>query len=716
MRNVLFVALLITALTACKKEDVGSNYGFESIEVSASDLNYPDVRKDNVSDNYFGTEIQDPFRWLEDDNSDETASWVQAQNKVTFSYLNDIDFRAELRERLEETYNYTKYSLPFKEGDNYFYRKNDGLQNQSVMYKTDNPEQDGEVFFDPNKLSDDGTVALGGTSVNKAGNLMAYSVSTAGSDWQELHVKDITTGKDLDDKIEWAKFTGMTWKDDGFFYGRYPEPKEGDELSSANLGMQLYYHKVGTDQSEDVIAYEDSNNPDKYFGSSITEDERFLQITGGFGTSGNDIRIKDLSKENSDFAMVKASTDTEGYMIGNRGDDIYLMTNDGAPNWRLVKLNLSDPTNWSTVIPESENLLESVSMAGGKLFARYQVDVTNRIYRYDEAGTSEGEVSLPGLGSVSGFGGSDDDTELFYQFTSFTSPGTIYSYDIASGESRVLKQADVDFSADDYETKQVFYPSKDGTKIPMFITHKKGLELDGSNPTMLYAYGGFDISIKPSYSATRQVWLENGGVYASANLRGGGEYGAKWHDGGRLLNKQNVFDDFIAAGEYLIEQGYTSSSKLAMRGGSNGGLLVGAVMTQRPELFKVALPAVGVMDMLRYEQFTIGYAWATDYGSMKEEKHFRNLLSYSPLHNMKSGTSYPATMVTTADHDDRVVPAHSFKFASRLQEAHEGDNPVLIRVEVDAGHGAGKPTSKILDEWADIYAFTMYNLGVKPRY
>ncbi len=695
---------------ACTKKDMH--------KTSDEALKYPVTYKDeNVADNYHGTKVPDPYRWLEDDHADNTKAWVKAQNEVTFSYLDKIPYRQKLRDRLERIYNYEKYSAPFREGDNYFYYKNDGLQDQAVLYKTSGLDEEGEVFMDPNKMSEEGIVSLGAASVNKDGTLFGYTLSEAGSDWRTIYVRRIKDGVDLEDKIEWAKFTGIAWHGDGFYYGAYKAPDDEGELSDANKGMKLYYHKLGTPQSSDKVIFEDTDNPNRYFGAGTTDDERFLQVTSGQGTSGNDLRIKDLTKPGSDYVVVKSNMDTDAYMIGNDEEKIYIMTNDGAPNQRLVKVTLEDPENWQEVIPEDKNhVLESVTMAGGKLFARYMKDVKNLVYQYDLNGNLEREIELPGLGTINGFGGKKEDTDLFYTFTSFTAPATIYRYNIASGKSEIFRKSKLDFNEDDYVTKQVFYPSKDGTKIPMYIVHKKGIKLDGTNPTYLYGYGGFNISIKPGFSITRQVWLENGGIYAQANLRGGGEYGKKWHDAGRLLNKQNVFDDFIAAGEYLIDEGYTSKEKLAISGRSNGGLLVGAVMTQRPDLFKVALPGVGVMDMLRYEQFTIGYAWATDFGSVKDEKHFKNLLSYSPLHNLKDGVEYPATMVTTADHDDRVVPAHSFKFAATLQEKHKGKNPVLIRVDVDAGHGSGKPTSKILDEWADIYSFTMFNVGMQPKY
>jgi len=717
----VYILLTIPFFFSCEqKEQTSTNseqMGFIEIETTNEQLTYPETEQDNTMVNtYFDTEIDDPYHWLEDDNSTETEAWVTAQNELTNSYMQKIEFRDDVRNRLEQLYDYTKFSAPFKEGDNYFYFKQDGLQNQSVLYKTSSIDEDGEVFLDPNQLSEDGTVAISNISVSNDAKYFAYAQSNAGSDWKTLLVKNADTGEDLADKIEWAKFTGIAWQGNGFYYGAYPTPEEGTELSSSNEQMRVYYHKIGTAQTEDDLVFEDSVNTKKYFGARVTDDEKYLIITGGMGTSGNDLRVKDLANENADFVVVKEDMETDAAVIGNNGDDLYMITNQNAPNMRVVKFNLNNPTEWADVIPEGEHVLSSVTKAGGKLFAKYIEDVKHKVYQFSLAGELEKEVDLPGAGTVYGFGGKDDDTDLFYTYTSITQPPSIYQFNVESGDSKVFKSPEIDFDADQYETKQVFYPSKDGTKVPMYIVHKKGIELDGNNPTWLYAYGGFDISIMPRFNSILVSWLEQGGIYALANIRGGSEYGSKWHDSGRLLNKQNVFDDFISAAEYLIDNDYTTSSKLAVNGRSNGGLLIGAVMTQRPDLFGVCIPAVGVLDMLKYENFTIGYAWASDYGSVKDEEHFKNLLSYSPLHNIKKDVSYPPTMVITADHDDRVVPAHSFKFTSRLQEFHQGENPVLIRVDVDSGHGSGKPTSKILDEWADVYSFTMYNLGVAPSY
>ncbi len=696
--------------------ETSSDFGFSPLTTDNQQLDYVLTEKGDLVDQYFSISVPDPYRWLEDDNSPQTKEWVRQQNVLTNSYMENIGFRDDVRNRLEQLYNYTKYSAPFKEGSNYFYYKKEGLQNQSVLYKSSSIQDEGEVFLDPNQLSDDGTVAISTISVNKDGTLFAYAKSVAGSDWKTLHVKDIETGDDLSDLIEWAKFTGIAWYGNGFYYGAYPQPEEGDELSSSNEQMTIFYHEIGTAQTDDRIIYREEDQPKKYFGANVTDDEKFLIITGGLGTSGNDVKVKDLSQTGTSFVTVKSDMDSDAYVIGNVNDELFMLTNHNAPNMRVVKFSLDQPNNWVDVIPEGDIVISSVSLTGGQLFVRYTEDVKHNVYTYDYDGNKTGQVELPGQGTVSGFSGKIDDKEVFYTFTSLTQPRSIYRYDVASGESSIFKEPQLDFDAESYETTQVFYPSKDGTKIPMYIVHKKGIELDGNNPTWLYAYGGFDSAIMPRFNSLLVSWLEQGGVYALANIRGGSEYGSDWHNGGRLLNKQNCFDDFISAAEYLIGENYTSTSKLAVNGRSNGGLLVGAVMTQRPDLFGVCIPAVGVLDMLRYEEFTIGYAWASDYGTVKEEEHFNNLYSYSPLHNVKDGQSYPPTMIITADHDDRVVPAHSFKYTARLQEAHTGNHPILIRVDVNSGHGSGKPTSKILDEWADVYSFTMYNLGVQPNY
>lgn len=718
--SIASIVLCMILIQNCSEgqRNSDSTMGFKPLtKPIVKSIDYPDTHKGDVMDDYHGTKIADPYRWLEDDYSEETKHWVDAENKVTFSYLDNIAFRPALRERLSRLYDYTKFSAPFKKGKYYYYFKQEGLQNQSILYRTSIKEEDGEVFLDPNKFSDDGTVALGTYAFNKDKTLMAYAISRAGSDWQEIYVKNVEDGHILTDSLQWVKFSGISWRGDGFYYSAYPAPDEKSTFTEANKGMRIYYHQIGTPQSQDQLIYEDAQNPDIYFGASVTDDERFLIIRMSKGTSGNALIVKDLNNASSDFVTVKADYDTDLVIVDNVDDELYAMTNAESPNWRLVKFQLNNPTDWINVIPEHEkNVLSGVSLIQDYLFASYREDVKTAIRRYDLKGEHEHVVELPGIGTVSGFGGDRDDRELFYTYTSMTRPNTIYTYDVATDQSTLFKTTDLDYDAELYTTKQVFYPSKDGTLIPMFIVHKKGVELNGQNPTWLYGYGGFNIPLMPAFNPIRLAWLEQGGIVAMANLRGGGEYGRKWHDAGRLLNKQNVFDDFIAAAEYLIHEKYTSSDKLAIHGGSNGGLLVGACMTQRPELFAVAIPAVGVLDMLRYEKFTIGYAWATDYGSVSEKQHFDNIIKYSPLHNLKPGTEYPATLIVTADHDDRVVPAHSFKFAAALQAAHVGDHPVLIRIDVDAGHGAGKPTSKVLDEYADIMSFMMYNMKVEPQY
>lgn len=720
MKKPFYVFVLFSVLLSFYSENTQAqkvDQSFTKADIQNTALTYPNTEKGDAEDTYHGKKIADPYRWLEDDYAEKTKDWVSEQNKVTFDYLDKISYRKDVRKRLGDLYNYTKYSAPYKVANQYYYSKQKGLQNQSVIYRTDNLADEGEVFLDPNTFSNDGTVALGGSSIDKSETYYAYIINRAGSDWAEIYVKNLSDKSNLSDTIKWAKFTGIAWKDDGFFYNAYPAPDEKTAYSKANAGMKVFYHKLGNKQSQDELVFEDKNDPNKYFGAATTEDERFLIVTSSKGTSGNDLRVKDLNNKDADFVAVVDDYESDIRLIDSEGDHLYFMTNRDAPNWRLIKLNINSPDQWTDVIPEDKKaVLRTTSFVGGKLFASYMDDVQTKVIRYDEDGSNPLTIELPGIGTAMGFGGKKKDKEFFFVFTSMINPPTMYRYDVETNKAEIFREPEIDFNGDGYVTKQVFYPSKDGTKIPMFIVHKKGLKLDGTNPTWLYGYGGFNVPLMPTFSTTRLAWLEQGGVYAMANLRGGGEYGKKWHNAGRLLNKQNVFDDFIAAAEYLISNNYTSSDKLAIHGGSNGGLLVGACMTQRPDLFRVALPAVGVLDMLRYENFTIGYAWASDYGSVKEKEHFENILTYSPLHNLEKGTSYPATMVLTADHDDRVVPAHSFKFAAALQDAHEGDDPVLIRVDVNAGHGAGKPTDKILDEYADIMSFMMYNMGVAPEY
>ncbi len=688
-------------------------------------INYPKTEKITHADDYFGTKVEDPYRWLEDDRAPKTEAWVEAQNKVTFAYLNAIPFRDELRKRLDEIYNYPKYSAPFKKRDLYFFSKNDGLQNQSVLYVQKGLNTTPEVLLDPNKLSADGTTRLGGFAPSKDARYAAYMLNQAGSDWQQIKIMDLRGRKDLADQIDWVKISGMSWAGDGFFYSRYDAPKEADKAYSAkNEYHKVYFHKIGTPQASDQLIYEDktASNAQRFHTAGTTDDERFVILNisdRGKGKDGNAVYVRDMTKGDKTFKLITdESLDHQYGVIGNIGDKLLVQTNKNTPNEKVVLIDSSNPaeSNWKVVLPEKTEPLVSVSQVGGKLIATYMKDVTHRVYVYDENGKLENEIKLPALGTVSGFGGERDDKEVFYTFTSYVFPPTIYRYDIAKKTSTVFRKPEIKVNTDDYETKQVFYPSKDGTKVPMFIVHKKGLPMNGQNPTLLYAYGGFNISLNPGFNPLNLAWLEQGGVYAVANLRGGAEYGEKWHEQGMKLKKQNVFDDFIAAAEWLKSNKYTSTEKLAIQGGSNGGLLVGAVMAQRPDLVKVALPAVGVMDMLRYHKFTIGYNWAAEYGHAEENAEtFKNLYAYSPIHNLKAGVAYPATLITTADHDDRVVPAHSFKFAATLQEKHAGENPVLIRIETKSGHGASS-TTKALDTTADIMAFTMYNLGVTPKF
>lgn len=684
-----------------------------STMTSFGQTNYPKTEKKVVDNTYFGTTIKDPYRWLEDDKSAETAAWVKAENEVTFNYLEKIPFRKQLKERMEKLWNYEKISAPFKKGNYTYYYKNNGLQNQSVLYRKDKNGKE-EVFLDPNTFSADGSTSLASMSFTKDGSLMAYAVSEAGSDWNKITILDAVTKKKLETEIVDVKFSGISWyKNEGFYYSSYDKP-EGSQLSAKTDQHKLYFHKLGTPQKSDKVIYGDKEKR-RYVGGGVTDDARYLIISASTSTSGNELYIKDLTKPDSKIVTVVDNFETDNSIIENVGSKLYIITNKNAPNQKVVTVDASNPTpqNWKDFIPETKNVL-SANTGGGYIFAEYMKDAVTQVMQYDYEGKLVREVKLPGVGSAGGFGGEKEEKTLYYSFTNYTTPGTIYSYDPKTGTSKEYQKPKVDFNSADYESKQVFYTSKDGTKIPMIITHKKGLKLDGKNPTILYAYGGFNVSLTPSFSVSNAVWLEQGGIYAVANLRGGGEYGKEWHDAGTQLKKQNVFDDFIAAGEYLIAQKYTSSDYLAIRGGSNGGLLVGAVMTQRPDLMKVALPAVGVLDMLRYHTFTAGAGWAYDYGTAEDSKEmFDYLKGYSPVHNVKVGVKYPATLVTTGDHDDRVVPAHSFKFAAELQDKQTGPNPVLIRIETNAGHGAGKPVSKTIEEIVDIQAFTLYNMGFK---
>jgi len=681
---------------------------------------YPAASKVDTVDVYFGHQVADPYRWLEDDNSAQTAEWVKAENDITFDYLSKIPFREDLKKKLTKIWNYPKYGVPFQKAGRLFYFKNDGVQNQSVLYMQQNLEAEPEVLLDPNLLSPDGTIALSSIGISKDGKYFAYSISRGGSDWNEIYVMEIDSRKMLDDHIEWVKFSGISWKSDGFFYSSYDKPKEGDELSGRNRFHKVYYHKLGTPQSSDQLVFEDKENESRNFYAYLTDDEEYVFISESESTSGNSLyAAKANDIKNLQFKKIAEGFDYEYSIIDHVGDELLMKTNHEAPKSKVVLVDFNKPEieNWKTLVPEKEEVLEGAGIYGGQLFTQYLKDASNQAFFYDLEGNLVRQLELPAIGTLSGFNGEKNNNLAFYGFTSFTFPSSVYQYDIPSGISTVYKTSEVEFSPEDYVTEQVFYPSKDGTKIPMFIVHKKDLVLDGNNPTMLYAYGGFNVSLTPSFSISRIPFIENGGIYVMANLRGGGEYGEEWHEAGTKLKKQNVFDDFIYAAKYLISQKYTSSDKLAIIGGSNGGLLIGAVMVQEPELFKVAIPIVGVMDMLRYQNFTIGWAWASDYGtSADSEEMFNYLYGYSPLHNIQKGVVYPATLAITADHDDRVVPAHTFKFMATLQENASCQNPALIRIETKAGHGAGKPTDKQIEESADMYSFIMFNLGMKPNF
>ncbi len=705
MKNLylLFILLMTVACSKTPKPDTISQY--------------PTSAKVDTVDTYFGTEVPDSYRWMENDTTKQVADWVAAQNEVTFGFLDKIPYRAALKARLEALNNYEKLGSPFKRGEYIYFYKNDGLQNHYVIYRKKDEQGEVEVFLDPNTFSADGTTRLGGVSFSKDGSRVAYQISRGGQDWTDAIIIDAITKQPLEDTIRDIKFSGISWRgNDGFYFSTYEKPK-GSQLSAKTQNHKLYYHKVGTPRSQDQLVFGDDKNPRRYVGGGLTEDERFLIVSASTSTTGNELYIQDLNDPKGKLKTIVNNFDNDHNVIDNEGTRFLVQTNLNAPNNRVVEFDFANPgiENWKDVIAETENVLSS-STGGGYLFADYTVDVKTQVKQYDLKGKLIREVELPGIGSAGGFNAKLEDKELYYSFTSFTYPTTIFKYDIASGKSTLYNQPKVDFNPEDYETKQVFYTSKDGTKVPMFIVHKKGIELNGKNPTWLYAYGGFSISLTPGFSPSRIMWLENGGIYAQPNLRGGGEYGEKWHLAGTKMNKQNVFDDFIAAGEYLIKEKYTSSDYLAISGGSNGGLLVGATMTQRPDLAKVAFPAVGVMDMLRYHKFTAGAGWAYDYGTADDSKEmFEYLRNYSPVHAIKPNTAYPATMVTTADHDDRVVPAHSFKFAATLQENHTGPNPVLIRIDVKSGHGSSN-LSKAIESTADQYAFAWYNMGVVPPF
>tara|TARA_B110000305_G_scaffold176975_1_gene195909 strand:+ start:1535 stop:3580 length:2046 start_codon:yes stop_codon:yes gene_type:complete len=669
----------------------------------------------DVVDTYFGVEVPDPYRWLEDDLSNETADWVKAQNEVTAGYLMQIPYRAELKERLENVWDYEKETAPFREGDfTYFYRNN-GLQDQYVAYR-ENDDGNEELFLNPNTFSEDGTTSLSALSFSKSGSIAAYSISEGGSDWRKIIVLDAITKEQIEAPLVNIKFSGISWRgDEGFYYSGYDKP-EGSELSARVDQHKLYFHKLGQPQSSDELIFGGSaQQKRRYVSATVTEDDRYLLIEGAQSTTGNDLYLMDLASRDRELVTILDHMDSDTYLLDNRGSKLFLMTNLDAPNQRVVTVDASEPTQdkWLDFIPESTDVL-SASVGGGSFFAHYMIGAISRVYQYDVAGSRVREVLLPGIGTATAIEGKRNERELFYSFTNYMTPSTLYKFDVQEGDSVVYRKSSARFDPEDYESKQVFFNSRDGTKIPMIITHKKGVVLDGKNPTILYGYGGFDISLTPAFSITNAVWMELGGIYAVPNIRGGGEYGKTWHDAGTQLNKQNVFDDFIAAAEYLIEKQYTSADYLALRGGSNGGLLVGAVMTQRPDLMKVALPAVGVMDMLRYHTFTAGAGWSYDYGTSGQSKEmFEYLRAYSPVHNIRQGVAYPATLVTTGDHDDRVVPAHSFKFAASLQAKQTGNNPTVIRIETKAGHGAGTPVSKIIDQYADIFGFTLFSMGIE---
>ena len=684
-------------------------------------LAYPETRRSDQTDDYHGVKVTDPYRWLEDDNSAETKAWVEAQNQATFAYLEKIPQRAAIKARLTELWNYERYGIPFKQGESYFISKNDGLQNQSVLYTLASLDAEPKLLLDPNKLSADGTVALAGYDISDDGNLMAYGLSASGSDWQEWKVRDVRTGADLPDQIKWVKFSSASWTKDGkgFYYSRYDEPTEATKLTKANYFHKLYYHRLGTPQSEDKLIYHRPDHKDWNFGGAVTDDGRYLIIVASQGTDPkNRVLYQDLQTPDAPVVELLMDFDADYTFLDNDGPVFWFKTDLNAPRHRIIAIDVTKPerANWKEIIPEAPETLAGVSVVNDQFICSYMKDARSQVKIFTLAGAFVREVPLPGIGSAGGFGGKRTDKETFYSFTGYTSPGTIYRYDPAAGTSTVFRAPKVKFNPDDYETRQIFYASKDGTRVPMFLSHKKGLKLDGKNPTLLYGYGGFNISLTPGFSVAALNWMEMGGVYAVPNLRGGGEYGEQWHQAGTKLKKQNVFDDFLAAAEWLIANKYTSPRKLAISGGSNGGLLVGACLTQRPDLYGATLPAVGVMDMLRFHKFTIGWAWTSDYGSADNADEFKALYAYSPLHNLKPGVQYPATMVTTADHDDRVVPAHSFKFAATLQAAQAGSAPALIRIETKAGHGAGKPTAKMIEEAADKWAFLVKELKVQPRH
>ena len=682
-------------------------------------LKYPDTKKISQTDNYFGTTVNDPYRWLENDTSAETREWVKSEQNFTEDYLSKIPFREKIRERYKTLLNYDKYFSGIKAGEYIIYSKQEGLQNQSVYYVQKGLQGDPLVLIDPNKLSTDGSVSVALDGISNDKKYIAYHINKGGSDWETMYVMEIATQKKLDDQLDWLKFGGSAWKGDGFYYSRYEKPAQGTELSGKSEFQKIYYHKLGDKQDMDQLIFENKKQAQMYYSAQVTEDERYLIIYKSPGTDGTEVIYKDLTNGQKDFKLLFKGFEFNYGVLNNFEDKFLVNTNDGAGNYRVIEVDLKNPDrkNWKEIIPEKPEKLEGSMTAGGKLFASYLKDASTKIYQFNYEGKLEMEVPLPAIGSASGLGGFNDDTYAFYDFSSFTYPPCVYRYDIKTGKSEVFKKSVPKANVDDFETEQVFYGGKDGTKIPMFLVHKKGIKLDGSHPTLLYAYGGFNVSSTPYFSNTKIILYENDGIFAMANIRGGGEYGEKWHKAGNLLNKQTCFDDFISAAEFLIEKKYTSKEKLAVNGGSNGGLLIGAVMTQRPDLFKVAIPEVGVMDMLRFQKFTVGWGWTVEYGSSDSAKYFPTLFKYSPLHNIKDSVEYPATLALTADHDDRVVPAHSFKFMATLQEKQKGNNPVLIRIEINQGHGAsGASLSKIIESETDKWSFLFYNMGITPIY
>ncbi|MBI5217489.1 MAG: S9 family peptidase [Bacteroidia bacterium] len=705
--KILIVFVFAAVIISCDQKEKQMKY------------EYPEPRKVYQADDYFGTKVEDPYRWLENDTSKETAEWVKAQNKVTFDYFAKIPFRDKIRERLKQLWDFPKTTAPFKKYGHYFFYKNDGLQNQSLLCVKEKIDEEEKVLLDPNRLSENGTVALTKIGISKDGKYLAYGIARGGSDWNEVFVKEIESSKELDDHLQWVKFSNSAWFKDGFFYSGYSAPKKGTELSKKNEYHKLFYHKLGTKQSADNIIMEDKKNPLRMFYAQVTDDEKYLLIfEENAGNRGQAVYYKDLSKPNSKIINLIGGFENEFSFIDNTNNNLLFRTNFKAPKYRLVSIDVNNPgkENCKEIIPEKENVLESCQAAAGKIVISYMKDAYTQIELYSYDGKPAGKIDLPGIGTVTAFNGGKNDSIAFYTFASFVTPGDHYKYDFSKSRSEIYQSSKIKFDGTKYETKQVFFKSKDGTKIPMFITYKKGLVLDGNNPTIIYGYGGFNVSQTPDFKIPYVLWLENGGIYAVVNLRGGGEYGKAWHEAGTKLKKQNVFNDFIAAAEYLIKEKYTCPDKLAARGGSNGGLLVGAVVNQRPDLFKAAIATVGVMDMLRYQKFTIGWNWVSDYGSSDNKDEFRYIYKYSPLHNIRENINYPAVLITTADHDDRVVPAHSFKYISTLQEKYKGPNPVMIRIETMAGHGAGKPTAKLIEEYTDVFSFIFFNLGVTPEY